>query len=203
MLRNPNARRVDTRAPTIVRNRADHQIEILLPVVNAIFAKYNFAEAWAMNLYSGIVGPETGRTRVAKDYASLTLPQDFAAAGVIGWIKTERFTRRSSSNKRLNDPEGTPGLGTAGFEYQRNLQGNRWNPKRVDAGRIIRQDNTQRLSAWIKTQRASLNLTEATVENLPIDVPGEPVDHITGFREHPVNLRHISARQHVWHTRGC
>src|SRR6185369_8421059 len=76
-------------------------------------------------------------------------------------------------------------------------------PKGVNTWGIVWQHNTQRLSAGIKTQRAALDLAEATVENFPIDVSGESSDHITGFRKHAVNLCHIPARECVRHACGC
>ena len=95
--RYPDARSVDARAPAVVGDRSDHHIEILLPVVNAVFANDDLAVARTMNLNARIVAPETGRTERRRRSCRVRTAQDFAAAGVIGRIETERFARRAGA----------------------------------------------------------------------------------------------------------
>ena len=57
----PDRRSIDTRTTAIVGDRSDHHVEILLPVVDAIFADDDLAVAWSVYLDARIVGPHAGR----------------------------------------------------------------------------------------------------------------------------------------------
>src|SRR5262245_9798133 len=104
MLRRPHRRRVDARSPAVVGDRRDGHVEILLPLVDTVLADHDLAVAWSMNLDSRIVGPRSGRRRVAEEQGTAAVPENLAGARMVRRIKTECFARRARFDERLNDP---------------------------------------------------------------------------------------------------
>src|ERR1051325_6204756 len=55
ILRHHDRRGVDTRATAIVRNARYHHVQIVAPLLNAVFADQDFAPAWPVETYTPVV----------------------------------------------------------------------------------------------------------------------------------------------------
>src|SRR5581483_5882909 len=97
----------------------------------------------------------------AEEHPAPATVQNCARARVISRVKPERPAWHAGFDHRLNDAIRGPGLGAAGFEYQRDLHRDRRNPERMDAGRIARQHDAERLRAREKADRMALVGAEA------------------------------------------
>ena len=61
----------------------------------------------------------------------------------------------------------------------------------MDTRRIVRQDSPERFSAREKTECMSLELSEASIENLPVEISGQTIKDAFHLREHAANLGHL------------
>ena len=124
MSRCPDTRAIDAPPPTIRQYAVNHQVDIVLPVINLVLTNQNFAESWPMNLYPRIRGVLLNRGGSAEDQAACGVVQhrstDLAQAG----IERNRLTRDARLKERLRHPPRSPRLLRARLEHQPNLQRN-------------------------------------------------------------------------------
>src|ERR1051326_8304315 len=82
MSRRPNCGCIYTRSTAVVGNRSDDHVEILFPIVDAIFADDHFAVTGSMNLDAWIVGPNGRGGTIAEEKRAAAVAQDLARACV-------------------------------------------------------------------------------------------------------------------------
>ena len=120
--RRPDARAVDARAPTIDQNRIDHQIEVLLPIIDGIFAEEDLAEAWAMHLNRGVAFVLLDGRQTAEDEAPWAILED-GGADVSGTrVDRNGLLGHAGGVEGLRHTPRSPWLLGAGFEHQAHLQ---------------------------------------------------------------------------------
>jgi hypothetical protein len=98
---NDNGAGVDAGASAVVADGADHHVEIIAPVLDAVVADEDLAPAGPVKLDAGIVGVLLGRGFVAEDEGATALAEDCRTAFVIGGIKAKRFARDAGGDEGL------------------------------------------------------------------------------------------------------
>src|SRR5690349_15687169 len=94
----PHRGSIDAGTTAVVCDRSDYHVEILLPVVDAVFADDDLAVAGAVYLNARIVFPHAGGGRIAEQQRTTAASQNLSGAGMVGRVKTESFARRSGFN---------------------------------------------------------------------------------------------------------
>src|SRR5215471_10153712 len=119
---------------------------------------------------------------------------------MVGWVVTEGFGRTASLDQCLNYAVGGPWLCASGLQHQRYLEGYRRDPQRMHAGRIARQNDTQRLCAGIEADSMPADFSKSAVQDPEIEPPGQPVNYAPHISQDAMNLLHVPARQNVRQT---
>src|SRR5258705_13920954 len=68
--------------------------------------------------------------------------------------------------------------------------------------RIAGQHHAKRVSARVEAQWLSCKFTKSAIQQFPVNIPGQPVEHIAGFRERTMDLAYIAPVHHVRQCQG-
>ena len=129
VFRHDDRRSVDAGTSAVVADGGDHDIEVILPVLDLVLADDDLAPARAMNLHTRIALVHLCHGHVAEDKIATAEFDDFATAFVIGGIKTKGFWRCTCGDEGLDEAKRRPGLLTARLDDHRDLQGDGGQPE--------------------------------------------------------------------------
>ena len=136
--------------PLLMVDAVDHQVEVLLPVVDLVVAQQDLAEAGAVGLHARVALVLLDGRRAAEDQAARAVLQHRGADVA---RRRDRCAMASLGDagleERLRHAIRRPRLLRAGLEHQADLQRDDRQPERVHAGRVRRQHHAQhRRCAW-------------------------------------------------------
>ena len=132
------------------------------------------------------------RLRAAEDFHARHAGDDFRAHVRAAGIDADALTRHASLEERGGHAVGRPRLLRAWLEDEADLHRDDGQPKRVDAGRVRRQHETEHGRGRLITHHhAAAFVAVAARENVQRQPAREAVENLVHVREHEVVLRHV------------
>ncbi len=176
--------------------------EVSLPIRHLVLAEEDLAPARAVDLHPIVGDPGLDGLGVAEDHRATAVEEDAGRAVVAGGVEAERLRWTACGGESLADAVRRPRLARAGSEHQRDLEGDRRNPQRVDARRVRRQNDSQAVGLAQEADEAIALPAVARIENVEIESARQPGEHRLEVVQHVVDLRHVGPRQRLWHSGG-
>ena len=162
----PDPRAVDAPASAVRVHALDHQIEILLPVVDLVVSEEDLREAGTVRLHFRAAAVAIDRRRAAEDERALAVIEhrsaDVAAAG----IDRDGLARNARLEERFRHPVRRPRLLRAGLEHEPDLHRDDRQPERMHARRVRRQHEAEHRALRLEADRHATLFTVARREHV-------------------------------------
>ena len=132
--RGPNAGTVDAAAAAVDVDALRHQVDVLLPAIHHVIPQQDLGKPGAVGLHAGIAAILLHGRQPAEDHGPRRGGQHGGTRLGSPGIDRKNLARHTRGNERRDHAIGRPRFLRTRLEHQAELQRNRRQPQRVDAG---------------------------------------------------------------------
>src|SRR5262245_20999712 len=139
----PDSRTADAASSAVGVHAVKDQIEVSLPVVDAVVSQNDLGEAWAVGLHPGIAPVAVDGRRAPKNKVAFAAVEHGCTHVSFSRINGDRLAGNSGLKESRGHAIGGPWLLRSGLKDQSDLKRDDGQPESVHSGRIGWQDQSQ------------------------------------------------------------